>query len=268
MHLSSEKSNYLRDLLDRRLSEKRAALSLSAVSEDPVGTLYRYTRAEDLEVAALLASSLAYGQRKVFVPIIHRIFDVMGTSPYDFIRSANPRDYFHGLTYRFNTADDIRCLIYAMKHLVCVYGSLESAFVIERLPTDTLYHTLCSFVSLLRGLDFSPLGLPVEGSPSFSYLIPDPRKKGACKRLNMFLRWMVRKDEVDLGLWSGVSRSELIIPLDTHVQKASSVLGLTCKSGSSWAVAEDITNSLRCLDPDDPLKYDFLLFSLGAWREI
>jgi uncharacterized protein (TIGR02757 family) len=268
MQLSSERSDYLREFLDRRLSEKRAALRLSASAEDPIGTIYRYSRAEDLEIAALIASSLAYGQRKVFVPIVKGIFDVMGASPYDFVRSADVRRYFDGLIYRFNSSDDIRCLVHASRHLVETYGSLESAFVIERRQDDTLYETLCSFVSLLRGLDFSPLGLPVEGSPSFSYLIPDPRKKGACKRLNMFLRWMVRKDDVDLGIWSGVSRSELIIPLDTHVQKASSVLGLTSRPGNSWAVAEDITASLRCLDPSDPLKYDFLLFSLGAWKEL
>jgi uncharacterized protein (TIGR02757 family) len=267
MQLSSERSDYLREFLDRRLSEKRAALRLSASADDPIGTIYRYSRPEDLEIAGLVASSLAYGQRKVFVPVVRGIFDVMGSSPYDFVRSADVRKYFHGLLYRFNSADDIRCLLYATKHLIEMYGSLESAFVIER-QEEPLYDTLCSFVSLLRGLDFSPLGLPVEGSPSFSYLIPDPRKKGACKRLNMFLRWMVRKDDVDLGIWSGISRSELIIPLDTHVQKASSVLGLTSRSGSSWAVAEEITASLRCLDPHDPLKYDFLLFSLGAWKEL
>lgn len=239
--------------------------------EDPVGVVYPFSSSpKDAEVVALLASSLAYGQRKVFVPILSRLIGEMGASPYSFLMEDGYKSRFDWFKYRFNTADDLRCLLFAMKHTISVYGSLESAFVMGFLPEEdsTVFGALSSFVSILRGLNFSPCGLPSEGSPGLAYLLPDPRSGGACKRLNMYLRWMLRRDEVDLGLWTGVPADRLIIPLDTHVQAVSLKLGLTQKKGSTWSNASDITSSLRQLDPKDPLKYDFLLFSLGVGKEL
>jgi uncharacterized protein (TIGR02757 family) len=194
----------------------------------------------------------------------------MGSSPYDFVMTDGYKRDFDWFKYRFNAPSDLRCLLFAMKHVLEVYGSLESAFVMGFLPeTDSsVYGSLAAFVSLFRGMDFSACSLPMQGSPGFDYLLPDPHRGGACKRLNMFLRWMFRKDGVDLGLWTGVPLSKLIIPLDTHVHHVSLSLGLTTKSGSTWKCAEEITKSLSQLDPTDPLKYDFLLFSLGVWKEL
>lgn len=271
MTLQVSDERRLREFLDRRLSELKPSLHDHAAKEDPLGLVYPYAHSpRDAEVVALLASSLAYGQRKVFVPIVSRLLETMGSSPYDFVLSGGFQRDFGWFKYRFNSADDIRCLLFSMKHVLEIYGSLESAFVMGFLPeTDpSVYGSLAAFVSILRGMDFSPCSVPIQGSPGFDYLLPDPHRGGACKRLNMFLRWMFRKDEVDLGLWTGVPLDRLVIPLDTHVHQVSLKLGLTKKSGSTWKCAEEITNSLRQLDPKDPLKYDFLLFSLGAWKEL
>lgn len=271
MNLEQSQARRLREFLDGRLAHFKPSFRGHAEREDPIGLVYPYLGSpRDAEVAALISSSLAYGQRKVFVPIVARLLSEMGPSPYEFVMDDGYLRRFDWFKYRFNTADDLQCLLFALKHVLNVYGSLESALVLGFDPDvdSTVYSSLAAFVALLRGLDFSHCGMPTEGSRGFSYLLPDPHLGGACKRLNMMLRWMLRKDEVDLGLWTGIYLDRLIIPLDTHVQSVSLKLGLTTKTGSTWRCAEDITHSLRQLDPRDPLKYDFLLFSLGAWKEL
>jgi len=271
MQLSLKESRRLRGILDARLDSLRPLFHAQAQVEDPIGLVYPYVSSpKDAEIVALLASSLAYGQRKVFVPVISRILEEIGQSPYDFVMSSAHIGRFSWFKYRFNSPDDLHCLFYSLRHVLEVYGSLESAFVMDfREETDTtVFSSLRTFVSALSGLDFSVIGLPSEGTPGFRYLLPDPTRGGACKRLNMFLRWMFRKDEVDLGLWTGVPRTKLVVPLDVHVHRVSLALGLTKKNGSTWSTAADVTHSLLQLDPKDPLKYDFLLFSMGAWKEL
>lgn len=271
MKLDALEVGRLREFLDGRLAQLTGSFRGHAEREDPIGLVYPYADSpRDAEVAALLASSLSYGQRKVFVPVVARLLKEMGSSPYSFVMDDGYLRRFDWFKYRFNTPDDIQCLLYAVQHALTVYGSLESALVLgfDRDVDFTVYSPLAAFVSVLRGLDFSPCGMPVEGSPGLGYLIPDPHLGGACKRLNMLLRWMFRKDAVDLGLWTGISLDRLVIPLDTHVHKVSLKLGLTTKSGSTWRCAQDITGSLSQLDSSDPLKYDFLLFSLGVWKEL
>lgn len=261
----------LQDFLEARLAQFKPTMRDHALREDPIGLVYPYVGHQgDVEVAALLASSLAYGQRKVFVPVVARLLKEMGSSPYDFVMSDGYRRSFDWFKYRFNKPDDLRCLLFSMKRVLLSYGSLESAFVAGFSPDKDLstYSALSSFSSIFRSFDFSSLGLGKTGSPGLSYLLPDPSLGGACKRLNMFLRWMFRDDEVDLNLWSGIPLGRLVIPLDTHVHSVSLKLGLTSKSGSTWKCAEDITSSLRQFDPLDPLKYDFLLFSMGVWKEL
>lgn len=271
MKLDSLLSLRLRDFLEERLSQFRLTMRDHALREDPIGLVYPYVGSQsDAEVVALLSSSLAYGQRKVFVPVVARLLTEMGSSPYDFVMSDGHLRKFDWFKYRFNKPDDIRCLLFSMKRAFLAYGSLERAFLSGFSPDEDIntYSSLSSFVSLLRGADFSSLGIAAGGSTGLSYLLPDPTCGGACKRLNMFLRWMFRKDEVDLNIWSGIPLDRLVIPLDTHVRSVSLKLGLTSRSGSTWKCAEDITDSLRQFDPTDPLKYDFLLFSLGVWKAL
>ncbi len=271
MKLNQTQLGRLRDLLDGRLASLGTSLRLHAEKEDPVGLVYPYAHSpHDAEVVALIASSLAYGQRKVFIPVVSKILQEMGSSPYDFVMSGGYKRSFDWFCYRFNKPEDLRCLLFSVQHVLQVFGSLESVLVADACPTaPSLTKTqLTSFVRTLRTLDFSGCGAPSGGSAGFAYLLPNPAAGGACKRLNMLMRWMFRKDEVDLGLWSGISLDKLIVPLDTHVRRVSFKLGLTARSGSTWRCAEDITHSLLQLDSRDPLKYDFLLFSMGAWDEL
>lgn len=268
MHLRPEYASALREQLDRRLDTCSEELRQHAAQHDPIGVVYSYDESNDIEVAAFVASCLAYGQRKVFVPILRRLLREMGRSPYDFVTADGYKRSYDWFRYRFNRPDDLRCLFYGLRHVLLRYGSLESAFVIDDPGDRATRDSLGLLVGLLRNQDFSQIGTASAGTKGFRYLLPDPLKGGACKRLNMFLRWMVRSDQIDFGLWSGLSPDRLVIPLDVHVQNASEYLGLTSKRGSRWSTAVDITDSLSQLDPEDPLKYDFLLFSLGAWDDL
>lgn len=268
MHLDARYTDRLRDRLDSRLVALAPRLREHARKHDPISVVYSYESPRDAEIAGLIASCLAYGQRKVFIPILQRILSEMGTSPFDFVLAGGYRRNFDWFSYRFNRPEDLKCLFYGLQRVLGSYGSLEAAFVIDDPGNREIRDSLGLFVRLFRDLDYSQAGSGPSGTDGFLYLLPDPSKGGACKRLNMFLRWMIRKDEVDLGLWSGVSPSSLVIPLDVHVQRASEHLGLTLKKGSRWNTALDITDSLSKLDPLDPLKYDFLLFSLGAWGDL
>lgn len=243
--------------LDTLLTELQPAMIQQAKDNDPIGTLYGYADAQDLEIAGIIASSLAYGQRKVFLPIINRLFNQMGHSPYDFVMSEGFKHRFQWLRYRFNTGSDIEMLCSGLRSMLRREDSLEAFFTTK----GSAHDALTSFSSALRAS-------VTEVTPGLSYLVPDPTKGGACKRLNMFLRWMCRKDSIDLGVWSVLPTSSLVIPLDVHVHKVSRTLGLTHRSAADWRTAFEITDNLKCLDAQDPLKYDFLLFSLGAWKRI
>lgn len=259
------KANLLKSILDSRLASLSSSFRSQAEREDPIGLVYPYTRRDDAEVAALVASCLSYGQRKVFVPVAKKILEEMGSSPYSFVMEKGYLGEFDWFKYRFNLPADLQCLFYSLRSVLLAFGSLESLFTLTETDTKS---SLTSLVDSFRSVDFSVLGLPPKGTKGFQYLLPSPESGGACKRLNMFLRWMCRKDEVDLGIWSGVPLHSLIIPLDTHVHRVSKGLGLTTRNGSTWSTSLDITQSLSKLDPSDPLKYDFLLFSMGVWREL
>ena len=269
MHLDQSYADQLRTVLETRMSQLGPRLVNDALYDDPISTVYPYPDPQDQEIAAFVASCLSYGQRKVFVPLIRQLLRDMGPSPYQFVMNDDlDRSRFDWFSYRFNSPDDIRCLVYSLRHVIRRYGSLEDAFVRGWGENNDLRSCLGVFVGLLRSVDFSPVVSTSEGTKGFRYLVPDPAKGSACKRLNMFLRWMLRSDNIDLGLWTGVPVSSLVIPLDTHITKAGALLGLTSRKDCSWKTAVDITHSLAQLDGKDPLKYDFLLFALGAWREL
>lgn len=268
MQLEPSYASRLRAELEELLLKFSPQLRDHAEQGDPISTVYLYDSPRDQEVVAFIASCLAYGSRKVFVPVIRHMLREMGRSPYEFVISGGYQNSFDWFSYRFNSSLDLRCLLLSLQKVLLSYGSLESAFLVDFDVKSDLRSHLSGFSQLFRGADLNPLGLSGEVPNGFLYLVPDPSKGSACKRLNMFLRWMVRKDKIDLGLWSGLEKSSLIIPLDTHVQKTSKLLKLTSKNSGSWATAVDITHSLLQVDPDDPLRYDFLLFSLGAWRKL
>jgi uncharacterized protein (TIGR02757 family) len=268
--LSAERARRLRPLLDRF---QRGYDAASRIGFDPVELPRRYPDPGDAEVAGLLAASLAYGRADVFKPRLERVLAVMGPSPAAFAerfaRSPDP-GLFAGFRYRFNRAEDVAALVAAVGHLRAEHGSLGARFaaLLRRAATEgaaePLRQALARFASELRGAP--PVGpiLRRRGRRGLLHLCPDPASAGACKRWNLYLRWMVRgPDGVDLGLWREVPASALTVPLDTHVARIARYLGLTDRRDLTWRTAEEVTRGLRRLDPEDPVRFDFALCHHG-----
>lgn len=259
-------SQTIRHLLDQ-LYAGRSAMHLS---NDPLSFCHRYADPADKEVAGVIASSFAYGGIKVILGTLERIFTRLGPSPSSYVRNFEPaaalKD-FVGFKHRFNDGRDLCALLWALRRMLETAGSVES-FVLSghRPDAKDITETLNAYVDAVMEIDYTPIfgqSCPPAGS-SFRFLFPAPRSGSACKRLCMFLRWMVRPaDGIDLGLWQGISPSQLVIPVDTHIQRISGYLGFTRRRTADWRMAQEITSHLRSFDPHDPVKYDFSLAHLG-----
>jgi uncharacterized protein (TIGR02757 family) len=255
----------LLDELDRSLD--RAA----RLAADPVELPRRYRSRHDQEVAGLLAAALAYGRADLFKPVLVRLLEQLGDSPAQaveaFARAPDPAA-LSWFRYRFNRPADLAALLAAIGHLRLVHGSLGARFtaLFRRAGGDpsALRPALAAFAAELRQ---APPGAPLlrgRGERGLRHLLPDAAGPGAAKRWNLYLRWMVRgPDAVDLGAWPDLPRSALLVPLDTHVMRVARCLGLTRRRDATWRTAEEITASLRRIDPDDPVRFDFALCHLG-----
>ncbi|MBI1870256.1 MAG: TIGR02757 family protein [Chlamydiae bacterium] len=240
------------------------------LSQDPILFIHRYQEPRDQEVVALLASSLAYGRVEKILEFLERLFQIMGPSPYQFIIKFDPerdRKLFHDFTYRFHRGRHIACFIYLISKILNQYGSLEKFFLkfySEDFPQ--MEQSISQFVHGFLNQEVFPFyrsGRLPKDSP-VRFFLPNPKDGSTCKRLCLFLRWMVRgPDSVDLGVWKKVRSKDLIIPLDTHVARISRYLGLTSSLTYSWKTSCEITESLKLLDSSDPVKYDFALCHLG-----
>jgi uncharacterized protein (TIGR02757 family) len=257
-----QKLEYLYETYDR-----------SYLRTDPLAFLHRYDNRRDQEVVGLIASSLAYGRVEQFSLAIESILEVMGGSPYDFIVGFDPTRHaklFENIKYRFHTGRDIALLVHIMSRMLVGWGSIESFFV-SRTPVEEsdMGIRIGNFSDGALDVDCEPYFLPGESrSSKVKLFFPRPSGGSACKRLNLFLRWMVRKkDGIDLGLWRSIEPSELIIPLDTHVSRIAYAIGLTESRLQTWKTALGVTASLAKLDPEDPVKYDFSLCRLGILKE-
>jgi uncharacterized protein (TIGR02757 family) len=233
---------------------------------DPLVCVRRFDNDADREVVGLFASALAYGRVEMIVRNINGLIDgALGGDPVGFVKSAPYREkrrLLANFKHRFNDGDDIAALLEAANVLIRRYGSLEGCFV------DCLARSGGQFKEALALFTDELKGAPAEVQPargaalrpSFEYLFPSPRRGSACKRLALYLRWMVRPDDgIDLGVWKGVPASFLIVPVDTHVKQVAKRYGLTARNGADWKMAEEITAALREFDPDDPVRYDFSL---------
>jgi uncharacterized protein (TIGR02757 family) len=258
----------LRGLLDALAARIDAAARIGA---DPVEFPRRYADPDDAEVAGLIASCLAYGRADLFKPVVARILAEMGPSPARFAeRFAERPDpaAFGDAVYRFNRPADVRALVAAIGSLRRAHGSLGARFAAlfreEGGDAAALRGALERFARELR--EAPPVGpiLRGRGRRGLLHLLPDAGGAGACKRLNLYLRWMVRgPDGVDLGLWRAVPASALLVPLDTHLLRIGGLLGLTGRKDASWRTADELTSALRAIDPDDPVRFDFPLCHLG-----
>jgi len=263
--LSRERAVRLRRVLDRleRTSPPRRRLPL-----DPVSLPHRYSDPRDVEVAGLLAASLAYGRADLFLPKVSRLLEAMGPSPAAFLRRldvAGARALLSGFVYRFNVGADVAVLLLGARRMLLRRGSLEAGFVAAREAAGgDLHGALDRFVRELRDVDLRAVERALGKTRGLEHLLPVPLGAGAAKRLHLYLRWMVRgPDAVDLGIWTQVPPGALLVPLDTHVARLAWRLGLVRRRTMGWAAAEDITGNLKVIDPVDPVRFDFVLCHHG-----
>jgi uncharacterized protein (TIGR02757 family) len=253
----------LRPKLDTLYAEFNARHSVS----DPVWFAHKFTRKPDQEVVAFIASALAFGRVQSVINSIDGMLKVMGPSPSSFVREFDPardRRCFDHLVHRWTNGADFAALVWVLHQMIERSGSIERFFV-EGLPQDAvdLSEGLQSFSTRALEMDVRPIYGRSRPRPGVAYFFSRPSSGGACKRLNLFLRWMVRHDRVDLGVWSKVKPAQLIVPLDTHVIRVGQCLRLTKLKSPGWRMAADITRSLREIDPIDPVKFDFSICHLG-----
>lgn len=234
---------------------------------DPVWFAHRFERADDREVVAFISSALAFGRVQSVINSIEGMLAVMGPSPAAFVRQFDPacdRKVFNHLVHRWTNGADFAALTWILHNMIERSGSIERFFV-DGLPAGAVDvgEGVQSFSTRALAIDRKPIYGRSKPRPGVAYFFSRPSSGGACKRLNLFLRWMVRHDRVDLGVWSTVRPAQLIVPLDTHIIRIGRCLGLTTYRSPGWRMAVDITASLRRLDPEDPAKFDFSMCHLG-----
>lgn len=257
-------------VLKRELDALVRTFGASFLSTDPLSFVHRYAKNRDREVVGLIASSLAYGRVDGIKRSVEKILGIMGKSPFDFTVNFSPKRQgalFDGFVHRFSGARDISCLIYFAKQMIEESGSI-GGFFMKGYDSggENVKTALSAFSENALSLDSAPVYGTKKLSPGAGvrFFFPNPNDGSACKRLNLYLRWMVRRgDSLDFGIWKSVDPARLVIPLDTHIARISKNIGLTALSSPGWSMAEDITNSLKKLDPKDPVKYDFALCRLG-----
>ena len=256
----------LKAVLDRAYTEYDARW----IEPDPIQFVWRYHRPEDREVAGLVASSLAYGNVKQIKRSVSRVLAILGDEPAHAVDSLEvPRalEALDGFKHRFNDATDAVCLLVFIREMRRAKGSIEHFFSPTAQVGD-LRPTLADFVR--RTLALPRDGLygrgPLPDKAGVRFFFPSPDDGSACKRLCLFLRWMVRADSVDPGGWVLVPRSSLLIPLDAHIINIGRKARLTGRVSPGWKMAEDITATLRACDPADPVKYDFALHRMGLFK--
>ncbi|GFE62221.1 TIGR02757 family protein [Geobacter sp. AOG2] len=260
------KKNDLKTVLDALYATRSAA----HLANDPLSFCHRYREPADREVAAVIASAFAYGGIKIILRTLERIFTELGPSPRRFVERFDAKKglrTFSGFKHRFNDGRDLCALLWACRLMIEDAGSVNGFFVrFHDSGAEDVTAALDGYTAAVRGLDYRPVfgKADIPAGSYFSFLFPAPASGSACKRLCMFLRWVVRPaDGIDLGLWQGVSPAQLVIPVDTHISRICSYLGFTHRKNADWRMAREITDGLRSFDPADPVKYDFSLAHLG-----
>ncbi|MFM9943873.1 MAG: TIGR02757 family protein [Bacteroidia bacterium] len=230
----------------------------SFLENDPLGIPHRFTLKQDIEISGFFAAILAWGNRKSIINNCNKLMRLMEESPYDFITNHSPNELkrFEKFVHRTFNGTDLLFIIEAFKEFYKEHDSLERLFL-PKPGEKTVKSGLENFHNSCFNLSYAPLRSKKH--------IASPFKKSACKRLNMYLRWMVRDDEkgVDFGIWKSIKPSQLICPLDVHVLRVANTLGLLSTEKSNWETAELLTSQLRKFDKNDPVKYDFALFGMG-----
>lgn len=233
--------------------------TIDFIKNDPIQFVHKFDTKNDIEVAGFIASMFAYGKREIFIEKLNYIFKLMENKPYEYVKTFDKK--FHNLRncdYRFSKNCDFVETIKILNALYSENETLESLFK----SAYNEHRNVWNMFQIVVDYFYAKVDKR-EITKGFYHLLPNPKKKSALKRLNMLLRWFVRKGNVDLGIWDFVPTSELLIPLDTHVAKISRNLGLLTGSDNGYKSVIEITENLKKFDPQDPIKYDFALFGYG-----
>ena len=249
-------SEELKDFLDHKARTYENSFFLE---QDPIQIPHSFSKKEDIESIGLIMATISWGQRKTIIKNGHQLVDLMGHSPFDFIMNASSKDLdsFHFVHRTFNT-DDLRFFILGLRSIYEKSNNgLEEAFNTGKSMGERIYF-------------FRQAMLETAHDKRSEKHISNPLSGSASKRINMYLRWMVRNDNkgVDFGIWSGISPSELYIPLDVHTGNVARKLGLIKRKANDWKALEELMVVVRNFDPKDPCKYDYALFGLGVTGEI
>ena len=253
----------LKEFLDRKVKEYNQP---AFIAGDPVQVPHLFTKKQDIEIAGFFAASFAWGNRATIIRKCRELMQLMDGSPHEFIIGHKEKDRrrFEGFCHRTFNTTDLLYFVSFLQHHYRRHASLETAF----LPGGKFPR---------RAVGGEPVGECLDHFYGYFFSLEDvpartrkhvaaPFKNSACKRLNMYLRWMVRQDRsgVDFGIWKKIRKSVLICPLDLHVARVAKKFGLLTRPASDWQSALELTKNLRAFDPDDPAKYDFALFALGV----
>lgn len=247
----------LKNFLDRKAAQYNRP---SFIKDDPVAVPHLFSRKQDIEIAAFFAAVFAWGNRSVIISKSKELMQRMDNAPYDFCLHHNDNDLkkLTGFKHRTFNDTDLLYFILLLHHHYQKHDSLEDAFLIKEEKHFLMREALINFYHYFFSIEDFPLRTQKH--------IASPEKNATCKRLNMFLRWMVRKDTngVDFGLWKKIKAADLICPIDLHVARVAKRLNLLDRKQTDWNAAEELTTQLKQFDKNDPVKYDFALFGLGV----
>jgi uncharacterized protein (TIGR02757 family) len=246
----------LKDFLDAKVTEFNTT---SFIEPDPISIPHRFSLKEDIEISGFLASTIAWGNRKIITKNGHKMMDLLGDSPYDFVMSHEEHqlERLECFVHRTFNAEDFKYFITALKHIYTNKGGIEAIF--------RQYQTENSLQPAIHA--FNTIFFEIAHQERTRKHVADPMKGSVAKRINMYLRWMCRKDNagVDFGIWN-ISPSKLSCPLDIHSGNVARKLGILSRTQNDGKALLELDNNLRILDPNDPVKYDFALFGLGIYE--
>lgn len=249
----------IKELLDEKYFQFN---NTSFIETDPISIPHKFSKKEDIEIASLLVATIAWGQRTSIINNGNKLMRLMNDEPRDFILNFTKKDAarFEGFVHRTFNSTDCVFFLNSLKHIYTKHGGLEAAFSTDFSSKETDVKNAIT--------NFRALFLNTEHQSRSEKHISNPSAKSSAKRLCMFLRWMVRKDKhgVDFGIWKSIKSSQLCLPLDLHTGNVSRKLGLLNRTQNDWQAVEEITSVLRTFDKNDPIKYDFSLFGLGAFE--
>lgn len=245
----------LKDFLDEKVIQYN---NLKFIESDPIQIPHQYTLKEDIEIAGFLTATISWGNRKMIIRNAQNMMNILGNSPYDFIMQNN-NDQIDKYVHRTFNEIDLNYFIKALHNIYTNHKGLENVFLSHADP-DHLQNSIHEFKRV-----FFEIEHPLRTQKHVS----DPLKGSAAKRINMFLRWMVRKDQagVDFGIWSGLKASQLSCPLDVHSGNVAKKLGLLTRKQNDGKALKELDANLRIMDPEDPVKYDYALFGLGVFEK-